>query len=30
MAAEGFDEAVFTEFFAGAVEGFGDAIGVKR
>ena len=29
VAAEGFDEALFAEFFEGGIEGFGDAIGVK-
>jgi len=29
MAEEGFDQAVFAEFVAGFVEGFGDAVGVE-
>lgn len=29
MAAEGFDKASFSEFVAGFVEGFGDAVGVE-
>ena len=29
MAEEGFDQAVFAEFIAGFVEGFGDAVGIE-
>jgi hypothetical protein len=30
VAAEGFYQAVFAEFFVTVVHGFGDAIGIKR
>ena len=29
VAAKGFDEAIFSELFAGVVEGFSDAVGVE-
>jgi hypothetical protein len=30
VAAQGSDQAIFSKFFAGIVEGFGDAVGVER